>query len=175
MLDIVANGFGVLSTLCFVASFQIRSNKGLFGMQAVATFCYGMQFVLLGAIGGAVGMAVQVIRNLLLLKKNEWGWLSSIWFPIITCIPSFVVMITTWQGLLDVLPFIAFVGINFTYWANNAKLIRIAELGCACPAWLIYDFASGAYAGILTELVIAGSVVASIIRFGWNGLDELNK
>ena len=172
MMEIVANGFGVLSTLCFIASFQIKSNKALYGFQAAGTFFYGMQFLLLGATGGVVNMLMQVARNLLLLKKNSWSWLSSVWFPILVCVPSFIVMVLTWNSPLDLLPFIAYAGVTFAYWTNNAKTIRVSELGCACPSWLVYDFATGAYGGILTEFVIAGSVIASIIRFGWKGLDD---
>lgn len=172
MLEIVANGFGVLSTLCFIASFQVKSNRKLYGTQAAATFFYGVQFFLLGATGGMVNMVMQVVRNLLLLKKNSWSWLSSVWFPVAVCVPSFIAMVVTWSSPLDVLPFVAYAGVTFAYWTNNAKIIRVSELGCACPSWLVYDFATGAYGGILTEFVIAGSVIASIIRFGWKGLDD---
>ena len=33
MIHLIANGFGVLSTLCFIASFQVKSNKGLYVIQ----------------------------------------------------------------------------------------------------------------------------------------------
>ena len=125
MMEIVANGFGVLSTLCFIASFQIKSNKALYGSQAAGTFFYGMQFLLLGATGGVVNMLMQVIRNLLLLKRNSWSWLSSIWFPVAVCIPGIIVMIATWNSLLDLLPFIAYAGVTFAYWSNSAKMIRM--------------------------------------------------
>ena len=36
MVKIIANGFGVLSTLCFITSFQIKSNKALFIIQSIA-------------------------------------------------------------------------------------------------------------------------------------------
>ena len=90
----------------------------------------------------------------------------------IFCVPSLIYMIMTWNSPLDILPFIAFAVGTITFWTNSAKWLRLGELICVSPAWLLYDFISGAYGGVLTELVILGSVVASIIRFGWKGLDD---
>ena len=67
MIHIIANGFGVLSTLCFIASFQVKSNKGLYIIQSVANVFYGTQFYLLGATGGLFNMGMQIVRNLI------WG------------------------------------------------------------------------------------------------------
>ena len=39
-------------------------------------------------------------------------------------------------------------------------------------AWMTYDIITGAYGGVVTELVILGSVIFSIVRFGWKGLDD---
>lgn len=169
---IIANGFGVLSTICFIISFQVKSNKALYIIQSLANVFYGTQFWLLGARGGLFNMGVQIIRNMLLLKYNEWNWLKSKWCAPLFCIPSFIYMIITWNSWLDILPFIAFTVGTFAFWTNSAKLIRISELVCVAPAWMLYDLISKAYGGVLTELVILSSVVVSIIRFGWKGLDD---
>jgi len=172
MIRIIANGFGVLSTLCFIISFQIKSNKALFIIQSIANIFYGLQFYLLGATGGLFNMGMQILRNLLLLKIDDWKWLSWKGCAPLFCVPSLIYMIYNWHGLLDILPFIAFTVGTFAFWTNNAKMLRLSELVCVSPCWLLYDFITGAYGGILTELVILGSVVVSIIRFGWKGLDD---
>ena len=77
---LIANGFGLLSTLCFIISFQIKSNKKLYVVQSIANIFYGIQFYLLGAYGGLFNMAMQIFRNLLLCKRmtgngcNGRGW-----------------------------------------------------------------------------------------------------
>lgn len=172
MIKLIANGFGVLSTLCFILSFQIKSNKALFIIQFVANVFYGTQFFLLGATGGLFNMGMQIVRNLLLCRIDDWKWLHWKGCAPIFCIPSLIYMIITWTGWLDLLPFIAFTVGTFAFWTNSAKLLRLSELVCVAPAWLLYDFVTGAYGGVLNELVILGAVVASIIRFGWKGLDD---
>ena len=172
MIHIIANGFGVLSTLCFIASFQVKSNKGLYLIQSVANVFYGIQFYLLGATGGLFNMGMQIVRNLLLCKKEEWKWLQHPAMAPLLCVPSLIYMIVTWNSLLDLLPFIAMTVGTFGYWTDSAKKLRIAELFGVSPAWMTYDLIEGAYGGVLNELVILASIVFSIIRFGWKGLDD---
>lgn len=172
MIHIIANGFGVLSTLCFILSFQVKSNKGLYIIQSVANVFYGIQFYLLGAVGGLFNMAMQIVRNLLLCRKKEWKRLKSPLIAPLLCVPSLIYMIVTWTGPLDLLPFLAMTVGTFGYWTNSAKKLRIAELVCVSPAWMTYDFIEHAYGGVLNELVILAAIVFSIIRFGWKGLDD---
>ena len=172
MIKIIANGFGVLSTLCFIISFQVKSNKGLFLIQSLAHVFYGVQFYLLGATGGLFNMAMQILRNMLLLKIDKWKWLQWKGCAPLFCVPSLIYMIYYWNSWLDILPFIAFTVGTLAFWTNSAKMFRLSEIVCVSPAWLLYDLLTGAYGGILTELVIYGSVVVSIIRFGWKGLDD---
>jgi len=172
MIHIIANGFGVLSTLCFIASFQVKSNKGLYVIQSGANVFYGIQFYLLGAYGGLFNMGMQIVRNLLLCKIDDWKWLRWKGMAPLLCVPSLIYMIATWSGPLDILPFIAMTVGTLGYWTNSAKKLRLAELFCVSPAWMTYDLIEGAYGGVLNELVILASIVFSIIRFGWKGLDD---
>ncbi|MBQ6402001.1 MAG: YgjV family protein [Firmicutes bacterium] len=172
MTIIIANAFGVLSTLCFIISFQVKSNRGLFVIQSIANVFYGVQFYLLGATGGLFNMGLQILRNMLLCKYNDWPWVRNWFVAILFCVPSLINMILTWESWLDLLPFIAMVVGTLTYWTNSAKNLRLGELFCVSPCWLLYDLMTKAYGGLLTELVILGSVIASIIRFGWKGLDD---
>ena len=169
---LIANGFGVLSTLCFIASFQVKSNKGLYIIQSVANVFYGIQFYMLGAVGGLFNMGMQIVRNLLLCKIDDWKWLLWEGMAPLLCVPSLIYMIATWSGPLDILPFSAMTVGTLGYWTNSAKKLRLAELFCVSPAWMTYDLIEGAYGGVLNELIILVSIVFSIIRFGWKGLDD---
>lgn len=172
MTKIIANIFGVISTICFIISFQIKSNKALYIIQSIANVFYCLQFLLLGAYGGLFNMGMQIVRNLLLIKLNTWAWLKwKGWGPVF-CIPSLIYMFITWTGPLDLIPFIAYSVSTLAFFTDSARFIRLSELFCVSPAWLIYDIINGAYGGVLNELVILGSVIVSIVRFGWKGLDS---
>ena len=49
----------------------------LFMFQLMGCLIFLVQFILLGAYTGAVGLAVNILRNLLLLKAKEWPWVKS--------------------------------------------------------------------------------------------------
>ncbi|MBQ9060984.1 MAG: YgjV family protein [Firmicutes bacterium] len=164
MITIIANGFGILSTICFVVSFQVKSNKGLYIIQSVANVFYGLQFLLLGAFGGLFNMAMQIVRNLLICKKSDWKWLQHPAAAPLLCLPSLIWMIGTWSGPQDLLPFIAMAVGTFGYWTDDAKKLRIAEMTGVSPAWLAYDLLAGAHGGVINEAVILGSVLFSILR-----------
>ena len=169
---LIANGFGLLSTLCFIISFQIKSKKKLFIVQSIANIFYGIQFYMLGAYGGLFNMWMQIFRNIFLIKKNEWKWLQWKGMATLLCVPSLIHLIMTWSGPMDLLPFIAYVGGTYCYWTSNATILRLSEIFCIAPAWLTYDFLNRAYGGVINELVILASVIISIVRFGWKGLDD---
>lgn len=40
------------------------------------------------------------------------------------------------------------------------------------PLWIIYDVIVESWAGILDEVVTELSIIISIIRFGWNNIDN---
>ena len=149
MITIIANGFGILSTLCFVVSFQVKSNKGLYIIQSVANVFYGIQFLLLGAYGGLL---------------SDWNWLHHPAMAPLLCAPSLIYMIAAWSGPIDLLPFIAMAVGTFGYWTDDAKKLRLAEMFGVSPAWLAYDLLEGACGGVINEAVILGSVVFSIVR-----------
>ena len=43
------------------------------------------------------------------------------------------------------------------------------------PLWIIYDIIVGSWAGILDEIFSEGSMIISIVRYGWKNLDKINE
>ena len=135
-------------------------------------FLVTLVFALMGLYGNKLHKKVFAeLRNIVLLLTLMLLIIIPSYI-LVRVAPSLIYMIITWGGPLDLLPMIAFTVGTFAFWTNSAKMFRLSEIVCVSPAWLLYDFITGAYGGILTELVILGSVVISIIRFGWKGLDD---
>ena len=61
---------------------------------------------------------------------------------------------------------------GYTY---NARKIRIAGMFVNSPLWIIYDIIVGSWAGILDEIFSEGSMIISIVRYGWKNLDKVNE
>lgn len=82
-----------------------------------------------------------------------------------------VVLVFTWNGPISLLAFVASVVSTFAYWSDVPRNIRLVNLICASPCWLIYDVIIFSLGGIVSEAVTMISIMVSFIRFGWKGLE----
>ena len=77
MSEWMVQGIGFVAVIFFIVSYQVRSNRGLFFCQLIGCLIIAVQMVILGAYTGALGLAVNILRNLLLLKVDTWKWVGS--------------------------------------------------------------------------------------------------
>lgn len=169
--DIFVQVIGFVGVLFFVFSYQMRSNKLLFGMQTLgcATFC--LQFALLGAYSGCLSLVINITRNAMLTKYNEsalvrWkGWVFI--FSALCAVIAFM----TWNGPISLLPLIGSISGTAASWTNNARTIRMTNLTLNSPTMLAYDVLVRSWGGALNEVMTIAAIVVSIVRFGWKALD----
>ena len=90
----------------------------------------------------------------------------------IICLLQIVTLFFTWSGIISLLPIIANLAATIAGYTYNAKKIRAVAMFVDSPLWIIYDVIVGSWAGILNEVVTELSIIISIIRFGWNNLDN---
>lgn len=172
METILIQLLGLAALTLFILSYQVKSNTALFFLQAVGNVCFGIQFLLLGSIAGGISGFIIVVRNCMLLKINEWKWVRwKGWIAIITAI-NLGFTIVTWNSIYCIFSFIATTASTIGFWSNNARTIRMCNLLCASPAWLIHNIGIGTVGGILNEVFTICSVLLSIWRFGWKALGE---
>ena len=81
-------------------------------------------------------------------------------------------VIFIWSGFISLLPIIANIAATIGRYTYNAKKIRAVAMFVNSPLWIIYDVIVGSWAGILDEVVTELSIIISIIRFGWNNIDN---
>lgn len=171
MSGIIIQAIGFTGMAFFIASYQMRSNRMLFLFQLIGCLIFIAQFSIMGAYTGALGLVVNVLRNLLLLKIGKWKWVES--KITLTAILILLAGVTAyiWAGWISLLPLLS-VGISsIGYWTNNAQKIRLSQL-CASPWTLIYDAIIGSWGGAANEAIALLSIIVSIFRFGWSNLAE---
>ncbi len=169
--DILIQAVGFLGALLFFASFQVKANKSLFVLQTLGCFTFGVQFALLGAYSGCLSLVINILRNVLLSKYNEWRFVRSKAWVVVFSALAVAAAAFTWSGFLSILPVLGTIAGTVGYYTNNARAIRIANLAVTSPCMLIYDAAVKSWGGVLNESVIMLSVILSILRFGWKALD----
>ena len=163
---------GFLGLIAFVISYQIRSNKALYICQFLGCGLFCLQMFLLGAASGSFSLMVNMLRSVLLIKYNDWPWVRKKWLAWVLCGMFALITAVTWAGPLSLLAFTASVVSTLCYWTNNARTIRLSNLLCASPCWLLYDFFVKSWGGMLNEAITIASILISIWRFGWKSLGE---
>lgn len=167
MAFVITQSFGIISTLFFLLSYQVKSNKALYLIQAAGCGTFAIQYLLLGAYSGCLSQLFVILRNLMLSRYNQWPWVRcKSWVPVFI---AFALIITrlTWSGPISLIPLLVMIAGTIGMWTNNAGLIRLVGLTFISPPWIIYDCVTGAYSAIVTEVLVMAVVVSSIVRFGW--------
>ncbi|MCQ2557739.1 MAG: YgjV family protein [Oscillospiraceae bacterium] len=162
---------GVLGTVLYFLSYQCKNNRRLFQVQFLSYSFYTAHLLLLGAFTGGFSYILNLVRSFCLGSKN--AFLRSRWMCALLCVGQCAVLALTWGGWLSLLPVAGNIASTIGGYTRNARKIRIAGLCINSPLWILYDILVGSWAGILDEVVSDVSMIISIIRFGWNNLDEV--
>ncbi|MGI6211464.1 MAG: YgjV family protein [Anaerovoracaceae bacterium] len=165
---------GFLGLLFFLISYQVRTNHKLFAAQTGGNLTFMIQFILLHAYSGCLNLALGVARNIMLMGYNKSRVIRWKGWPVLFTAAYAAVTWVTWRGWTSLLPFAAMTSCTIAYWTNNARLIRAANLFCACPCWIIYDSWFHSIAGVLNESITMLSILISIWRFGWKAMGDPN-
>ena len=165
-------GIGFAAVAVFILSYQIKSNRMLFLLQLIGSALFFLQFFLLDSKSGCLSLAVNILRNALMMKYNDWRWVRQKWCPAAIALMFTGVLILTWNGPVSLLAFAASVSSTFAYWSNSPRRIRMVNLVCASPCWLIYDVIVHSLGGIVSESITIVSILVSFFRFGLKGLAD---
>ena len=167
----MVQAIGILGVALFIISYQIRSNRALFLCQLMGCIVFCVQFFLMGAYTGAISLIVNIARNLLLIKSNDWKWAKSQVTLAAIILLLLVMTICTWAGWMSILPFVSVAVTSIGYWTQNAQKIRLSQL-FGSPCTLLYDILVHTWGGAVCEAITILSIIISIVRFGWRNLGE---
>lgn len=113
---------------------------------------------------------ISCVRNLVLSSRRPWAYWKG--WPWLLVAANLLGTSLVWENLFSIFPCLAVVSITVAGWSRNGKHIRIANIFVASPSWLIYDFYTGSYSGIVSEIITLCSVGISVLRYGWKALDN---
>lgn len=162
---------GFAGVLFFLASYQVRSNKGLFLLQTLGCLTFCVQFALLGAYSGCLSLLVNITRNTMLTRYQEYRLIRWKGWAAIFSALSLAFALLTWNGPASLLPAAGTIAGTIACWTNNARTIRVVNLTVACPTALVYDVLVRSWGGVLNESLAMAAILVSIFRFGWAALD----
>lgn len=164
--DIIAQGFGIAGLVVMLFSFQFKSNKGLFVMQGIGSLFFVVNFMLIGAVGGALFNIVNFIRSLLFLKRDK---LWKLYFVVALYILCLCFSIYTLKGdlfkiFISALPCFTLLGMTYCMWKGNGRKIRYAQILYLSPSWIIHNIVNLSIGGIISDTINIISSVVALIR-----------
>lgn len=168
--NLAVQAVGLIGTVLFFLSYQCRSTRNLFRVQLLSYVCYTTHLLLLGAVTGGISYILNAVRSFCLGSKLEF--VRSRKMCILICTLQVVVLALTWSGWISILPVAANIAATIGGYTHNPRKIRLVGVFVNSPLWILYDLIVGSWAGILDEFISTGSVVISILRFGWKNLDR---
>lgn len=172
MNGFLAQAIGFLAVAAFIVSYQVKSNRKLFFFQMIGCLLFCIQFFLLGAASGCLSLGVNLLRSALLLQYSRWTWVRWRGLAVIFCAIYGIILAAAWAGPVSLLAFFASAVSTLGYWHNNARTIRLANLFCASPCWLLYDICVHSWGGVVNEAITIASILLSAARFGWKALGD---
>ncbi len=175
MKEIIGQIFGIIGLFIFVMSFQCKNSKKLVFVQGIGGFMFFINFLLIGAYGGALFNLTILIRGLLYTKKDEKIWrplIVELLFTVAYAYSLSLVWGDAVQIVITTLPYISLLVMSILMWKENGKTIRRFQIFALSPAWIIHNIINFTPGGLLTELLNVISSVISLVRFKKMGADE---
>lgn len=153
MLDPIAQVFGIIGLVIIVCSFQCKQNKNFFIMQGTGSFMFFLNFILIGAYGGAFFNLANLLRGLIFAdgKKKMWK-LALVEIAYTLCfVFSIILNHTPWQIFLVALPFSALIIMSVFMYKGNARHIRYFQIAYMSPTWIFHNIFNFSLGGLICE------------------------
>lgn len=153
MKDIIAQGFGIIGLIIIVLSFQSKKNSRFFLMQGLGSLMFSLNFLLIGAWGGALFNLCNVLRGTLYLKDAKKTWKLIVVETAYTACFVFSVFVNPdpIQIILAAIPCAALVADSVVMWLGNDKHIRYCQIAFMSPSWIIHNIFNISIGGLLCE------------------------
>lgn len=165
---------GYVGTTCSLVSYQCKKNRSYFVLQTACSIAFTIQFIFLGSWAGLLHSAFCMIRAFILSLDEKYRK-NIFLFILLTCF-GLSSVISYWlleeQWWIAILLFVAQCGGTLAMWSRNGKTIRMAQLFCISPIWMINNIYYGSIGGVISESCNIISVLVSFVRFRKTGYDK---
>ena len=168
MHPIVPQIIGILAVITFLLSYQQKKRRNIIACNVLSRVLYILQYLLLGAISGAVLDILGAVSSVIAEKKGHpliKKHIRSVFLSINAVIVAAGLTICLInKNPLDLLPMAGVLLHTGAFWITNEKIIRrISLLGS--PFWLVYNVASRAYGSAIGDALTMGSILIAMGKF----------
>ena len=147
-----------------IISFQFKKNKTYLILQGTG----GYASALINLIGVFKSFTFASPNNKKLFRRNYMYLFIALY---IVATVGITIVTKQFDWLSYVILFAQITG-TVAIWTDSARIIRIAQLSIISPAWLLNNSIHFSIGGILCHIFMVVSIIISVVRYGWDGLDK---
>ncbi len=173
--EIIAQAYGILGLIIIVSSFQFKENKKFFTLQGVGSVLFFLNFIMIGAVAGALFNLTNFIRGMLFSKNTHKLWkliVVEVLYTICFVFAVFTGGTDYFQIFIAFLPYAALVAMSVCMWNGNGKNIRISQITYMSPAWIIHNIFNFSLGGLICETINMISSFVALTRYKKNGFNS---
>ena len=172
-METFAQIVGIIAAALNISSFQCKTKNKIIFIQLFGGALFMVNFVLLGAITGAIMNGLAIVRALLFLYKDKLKLNDKILVGslitafVISYILAFTVLgvePTAKNFILEALPIIGMSAATISFNMKNAARVRLLGITLSSPSWLIYNVYYFSIGAILCEAISIVSIAIGMIR-----------
>ena len=165
MQEIIANIIGIIAVILFVLSYQLKKRNHIIICNTISRIFYIIQYVLLGALSGAVLDIVGVFAAIIAQKKDV-PFFKRFFIILVIVVNAFIIGIglLLYKTPVDLLPIFGVVLQIGAFWFSKETHIRIVSF-IAAPFWFAYNIISGAYGSCIGDAITICSIGFAILRY----------
>ncbi len=162
VMQIIAQGAGVLGVTAAVLAFQCKRHKPLMALRTANELLFALQYGLLGAATGMAMNLLGCVRNVIfvrLVAREKRTTAARIVFSGLFLLFTAL----TWAGPKSILSGVAKVLSTVAYGSANLRLLRGLIL-VTSSSWFVYNALVGSWAGCVCEALTIGSILVAFFR-----------
>ena len=165
---LLAQIIGFIGTIIIVIGMQQKKYGRIVFCKISNEFIAAIHYFLLGGYTGMLINFASCFTNGVYWYRNKKGK-STLIFQIIFGIIFVILGALSWHGPISIFVVAAKLISSVSLGINNPRIIRILNL-ISNPCWLIYNIYMCSIPGIISDILVIGSVVVAVVR-----LDILRK
>ncbi len=164
-MKIIANILGVAAVVVFALSFQCKTRRGIILVNLLSRVFYVLQYLLLGALPGAVFDLLGALAAWPAEQKDK-RIVKKYKILILVALFALVALagVALYQSPWSLLPLAGVVFEIAALWLSREKRIRIVSF-IAQPFWLAYNLHCLAFGSAVGNIFTMVSITVALLRF----------
>ena len=156
---ILTSILGFLAVITDIISAAQKNRIKLLTIASFSNLLTSFEYVLLGAISGAITTGLGLFRNIILSNKEKLS--TNIIMYVLMAIYS-LIGILMYDGIISLIPTIASVIYVNVLWQTNMTFIKKGNV-VVYALWFLYDFLVGAYVACVANVIIVLLAIKDLV------------